>query len=72
LYKTAQLRQGGEVVAQMLGGRRINPNAGPVERRLLNVVEEVLLAAGIAVPPVFVLDREQHQRGGRIFTPRTP
>jgi Zn-dependent protease with chaperone function len=59
LYKIAQLRQGGQAVAEMLGGRRIHPSTTDVnERRLLNVVEEMALASGIAVPPVYLLDNE--------------
>ena len=57
LYKTAQLSAGGgTVVAERLGGRRVYPNTtDPVERRLLNVVEEMALASGVPVPPVFLL-----------------
>jgi Zn-dependent protease with chaperone function len=59
LFKTAQLAQGGQAVAEMLGGRRLNPNAtDPDERKLLNVVEEMALASGLPVPQVFVLDAE--------------
>jgi Zn-dependent protease with chaperone function len=59
LYKTAELAAGGETVALMLGGRPINPQTTDlVERRLLNVVEEMALASGVPVPPVFVLENE--------------
>lgn len=59
LYKLAALREGGDAVARMLGGRLINPETAKAdERRLLNVVEEVALAAGTPVPPVYVLDEE--------------
>ena len=60
LYKMAQLAGGGTVVAERLGGRRVYPNTtDPVERRLLNVVEEMALASGVPVPPVFLLSEEQ-------------
>jgi Zn-dependent protease with chaperone function len=60
LYKTLELRGGGEALAATLGGRRINPDTLDLqERRLLNVVEEMALASGVPVPPVFVLDREE-------------
>src|SRR6185295_19863165 len=61
LYKTAALAKGGgESVAALLGGKPLEPgNASPAERRLLNVVEEMALAAGTAVPSVFVLPDEQ-------------
>lgn len=59
LYKTAQLRSGGAGVAEQLGGRRLQGNSrDPLERRLLNVVEEMALAAGTTVPPVYLLDNE--------------
>ncbi len=59
-FKIAALRGGGESVAAMLGGRRLPPNANdPDERRILNVVEEMALAAGTPVPPVYILDNEQ-------------
>jgi Zn-dependent protease with chaperone function len=58
-YKVAELASGGEVVAQMLGGRPVDPQTqDPAERRLLNVVEEMSLASGVPVPPVYVLDNE--------------
>ena len=60
LFKIAQLSGGGTVVAERLGGRRVYPNmADPTERRLLNVVEEMALASGIPVPPVFLLNEER-------------
>jgi len=59
LFKTLQLSQGGSVVARSLGGRPIEPGTRDKdERRLLNVVEEMALAAGIAVPQVYLLDQE--------------
>ena len=58
-YKVSQLSHGGEAIAAMLGGRRLNPQStDPAERRLLNVVEEMALASGVPVPPVYVLDAE--------------
>jgi Zn-dependent protease with chaperone function len=58
-YKVASLRGGGETVASLLGGRKIPPNSSdPDERRILNVVEEMAIASGTPVPPVFVLDNE--------------
>ncbi|MEX1023648.1 MAG: M48 family metallopeptidase [Planctomycetota bacterium] len=59
LYRIASLRGGGRVVAEMLGGRRVDPgNAKGPERRLLNVVEEMAIASGAPVPQVYVLDAE--------------
>ncbi len=60
LFKVAQLSGGGNVVAESLGGRRVFPDTtDPVERRLLNVVEEMALASGVPVPPVFLLAGEE-------------
>ncbi len=57
LYKIARLSGGGEVVAQSLGGKLLNQNTTDNdERRVLNVVEEMALAAGLPVPPVYILD----------------
>ncbi len=54
-----QLAGGGGAVAGMVGARRIARDAGDLEeKRLLNVVEEMALASGIAVPQVFVMDGE--------------
>lgn len=53
------LRSGGRSVAESLGGRLIRPDTRDFhERRLLNVVEEMALASGLPVPPVYVLDGE--------------
>lgn len=56
-YKTVALSGGGRVVAEMLGGRLIPRNSdNPLERRLLNVVEEMAIASGTPVPPIYLLD----------------
>jgi Zn-dependent protease with chaperone function len=53
------LRGGGAHVAEMLGGRLISGQPRDVlERRLLNVVEEMAIASGVPVPQVFALDDE--------------
>lgn len=59
LYKVAELSSGGESVALMLGGRPVDPQTkDPAERRFLNVVEEMSIASGVPVPPVFILENE--------------
>ena len=56
-YKYLRVRGGGRTVAESLGGRLIPPSAtDPRERRLLNVVEEMAIASGTPVPPVYVVD----------------
>src|SRR6266487_2055802 len=60
LFKTAELARGGSVVATNLGGRLVNPSTtDPDERKLLNVVEEMAIAAGIPVPQVYLLPDER-------------
>ncbi len=57
LYKSLQLNRGGQAIAERLGGRLINlAPQNFEERRLLNVVEEMAIASGTPVPPVYVLD----------------
>ncbi len=60
LLKGLSLRAGGEKVATALGGRLVPANSrDPRERRLLNVVEEIAIASGTPVPPVYLLDGEE-------------
>jgi Zn-dependent protease with chaperone function len=59
-YKIHRLSDGGHTVARLLGGRPVNPNTtDTAERRLLNVVEEMAIAAGLPVPTVYLLDHEE-------------
>jgi Zn-dependent protease with chaperone function len=60
LWRSWQLRYGGEAVAELLGAMRLERSrATPLQTRLLNVVEEMAIAAGVAVPPVYVLPGER-------------
>lgn len=60
LIKSAQLSGGGAAIAESLGARRVAPDTRDrAERRLLNVVEEMAIAARIAIPSVYILDNEQ-------------
>lgn len=58
--KWLDVSRGGGSVAEALGGERV-AYAMPdhLQRRLLNVVEEIALAAGMPVPPVYVMRREK-------------
>ena len=48
------------MVARDLGGREVEPGTTDrLERRLLNVVEEMAIASGVAVPGVWVMDDER-------------
>ena len=59
LYKIGQLRGGGHVVAEQLGGRPLSGDTtDPHERKLLNVVEEMAVASGTPTPPVYLLENE--------------
>lgn len=59
LYKIWSLGGHGEQVALALGGVKIPPNTGVLaERILLNVVEEMALASGTPVPPVYLMPQE--------------
>src|SRR5258706_13858705 len=54
-----QLSSGGKAVAEMVGARRVSSDTrDPLERRLVNVVEEMAIAAGVRVPAVYVMDGE--------------
>jgi len=55
-----QLGSDGSGVAERLGGKLIDHDtADPDERRLLNVVEEMAIASGTPVPPVYVMEGER-------------
>ena len=55
-----QLAAGGKTVAESMGGRRIlRQSSDPDEKRCLNVVEELALAANMPVPAVYVLPDER-------------
>ncbi|MBW2470440.1 MAG: M48 family metallopeptidase [Deltaproteobacteria bacterium] len=60
LYKISVLRSGGARVAEMLGGRLIPASSiNFLEKRLLNIVEEMAIASGVPVPPVYLLEGEE-------------
>ena len=55
--KVAQLASGGQAVALMMGGEEVpGTTTDARQKRLLNVVEEMALAAGVPVPSVYVLE----------------
>ncbi len=57
LFKFLQLSQGGRTVAESLGGRLINTrNKDADEKKVLNIVEEIAIASGTPVPPVYLLE----------------
>lgn len=64
-YRIVSLSGGGHKVAELLGGKLLDPaTSDPDERKVLNVVEEMAIASGCPVPPVFLL---QNERGINAF-----
>lgn len=60
VYKTMALSGGGTTVAESLGGRLISQTTTDLhERKVLNVVEEMAIASGTPVPPVYLMDHEE-------------
>ena len=60
LRRLYQLRGGGEAIAKMVSARQVLRNAsGLDEQRLLNVVDEMAIAAGVTVPSIWVMDKEK-------------
>ncbi|MDA3970510.1 MAG: M48 family metalloprotease, partial [Desulfobulbaceae bacterium] len=57
LYKVMSLSGGGARIAELMNGQLIVADSGdPDKQRILNVVEEMAIAAGTPVPPVYLLD----------------
>ena len=70
LWKLSQLSRGGRVVAEMLGGERVDPGSNdPARRRLINVVEEMSIASGTRVPAVYLLEGDSINAFAAGFTP---
>jgi len=58
-WHIVKLSSGGKAVAEMAGARRIaSDTRDPLERRFVNVVEEMAIASGVRVPAAYVMDRE--------------
>ncbi len=58
-WHIVKLSSGGKAVAEMVGARRVTSDTrDPLERRLVNVVEEMSIASGVRVPAVYVMDGE--------------
>ena len=72
LYKIMALSAGGKTVAESLGGQLIPQDTeAPDRRKLLNVVEEMAIASGTPVPPVYLLaDEPGINAFAAGFTPR--
>jgi Zn-dependent protease with chaperone function len=58
-HKSSEMRAGGAAVARAVGGVPVTADDGDLKRkRLLNIVEEMAIAARIRKPQVFVLPEE--------------
>lgn len=59
LYKMLSLSSGGARVAEMMDAKLIVEDSGDINKqKILNVVEEMAIASGTPVPPVYLLDEE--------------
>ena len=59
LFRIAELAKGGGAIAERLGGRLVGASTIDLaERRYLNVVQEMALAAGLPVPLCYVIDND--------------
>ena len=58
-YKMSALSAGGAAVANLVDAREVDTTTRDLlDRRLINVVEEMAIASGVAVPRVYVMDNE--------------
>jgi Zn-dependent protease with chaperone function len=58
-FRLLTLQGGGAVVARAMGGDLVDTNTtDPLQKRLLNVVEEMAMASGVPVPAVYVMNAE--------------
>jgi len=65
------LSQGGKVVAESMGGKRLNQSTkDPLSRQVLNVVEEMAIASGTPVPPVYLMDEQGINAFAAGYSPR--
>ena len=59
VYRIYSLKRGGEVIAAALGGRLVSDGgSGIQEQRLISVVEEMAIASGLPVPPVYIIEED--------------
>ena len=59
-HRISELKGGGSTVARSLGGILIDPSTrDPHQRQLLNIVEEMSIASGVPVPPVYIMPNEK-------------
>src|SRR5947209_13313517 len=60
LWNIVGLAGGGAKVARMLGARKVSADTrDALERRFVNIVEEMAIASGVRVPEAYVMDGEK-------------
>ncbi len=70
LYKYLMIRGGGRIIAESLGGQLLTYDSTRGNtRRLLNVVEEMAIASGVPVPPVYLIPESSINAFAAGFTP---
>jgi len=70
VYKVSSLSSGGTAVAEMLGGKLLSHGSkDPNQQKVLNVVEEMAIASGTPVPPVYLLEESGINAFAAGFTP---
>jgi len=59
LYKISELRSGGSAVALSVGAVPMSAQpASLAEKRLRDIVEEMALASGVPVPPIYIIEED--------------
>ena len=70
VYKISSLSSGGTAVAEMLGGKLLSHGGNdPDKQKVLNVVEEMAIASGTPVPPVYLMEEAGINAFAAGFTP---
>lgn len=57
-FEIGHLRRGGAHIAKRVGGKLLEKSRDGMEQRLINVVHEMSIAAGVKPPAIYVLERE--------------
>ena len=71
VFRINWLSKGGQVIAESLGGQRLSGNTkDPTARQILNVVEEMAIASGTPVPPVYLMNEEGINAFAAGYSPR--
>ena len=71
VIRISWLSQGGKVVAEAMGGKKLSQNTkDPLSRQVLNVVEEMAIASGTPVPPVYLMEEQGINAFAAGYSPR--